>query len=66
MDKVRNQLDDNKLISGLTSHDNLLSNLSANCIPEDIMNMDISDYSSFLEKRRSLMAQKIKAYYFSL
>ena len=66
LDKVRNQLDDNKLISGLTSHDNLLSNLSANCIPEDIMNMDISDYSSFLEKRRSLMAQKIKAYYFSL
>ncbi len=66
-DIIKNQLvDSNKLISGLSSHDELLNNLSANCIPEDIMNMNISDYSSFLEKRRLLMAQKIKAYYFSL
>jgi hypothetical protein len=39
-------------------------NLAANCVPVDIMNMDIENYSEFLAKRRVLMAQKIKAYDF--
>jgi hypothetical protein len=56
----------NKTVSGLSSNHDLIANLSANCIPDEIMSMDIDDYSEFLAKRRVLMAQKINAYYFSL
>lgn len=44
----------------------LKDNLAANCIPEDIQNMDASHYDQFLLNRRKLMAQKIKHYYQSL
>ena len=50
----------------ITSLDELHANLATNCIPEDIFEMDASDYERFLEKRRTLMAQKIKRYFFSL
>jgi len=56
----------NKNVSGLSSHHDLIANLSANCVPDEIMSMGIDDYSDFLAIRRVLMAQKIKAYYFSL
>lgn len=41
-------------------------NLAINCIPEDIFEMDYTRYDEFLEKRRSLMAQKIRKYYETL
>lgn len=44
----------------------LRDNLKANYIPEEIFDMDYTRYTEFLEKRRSLMAQKIRRYYESL
>jgi hypothetical protein len=44
----------------------LKRNLQMNCIPEDIFEMDYTRYNEFLEKRRTLMADKIKRYYYSL
>lgn len=44
----------------------LKKNLKMNCIPEGIENMTIDNYSDFLAKRRSLMAQKIKEYFEAL
>jgi len=58
--------DDNKLVSGISSQNELLENLRSNCVPIEIMDMDIDDYAEFLILRRKLMAQKIKQYYFTL
>lgn len=58
--------DDNKLVSGISSQNELLENLRSNCVPTEIMTMDIDDYAEFLILRRKLMAQKIKQYYFTL
>lgn len=44
----------------------LKRNLQMNCIPEEIFEMDYTRYNEFLEKRRTLMADKIKRYYYSL
>jgi len=51
---------------GIENMTELLENLKANCIPADIFVMDIEDYPDFLKKRRILMAQRIRDYYFSL
>jgi hypothetical protein len=65
--QIINQFESNhKTVSGLSSNHDLMANLSANCVPDEIMSMGIEDYPDFLAKRRVLMAQKIKAYYFSL
>lgn len=45
---------------------NLLENLSENCIPHDIFDMGAEDYERFLSERRTLMANKIKSYFFGL
>nr|WP_315161128.1 DUF262 domain-containing protein [uncultured Flavobacterium sp.] len=58
--------DNNKLVSGISNHYELIENLKSNCVPESIMNMEIGDYQEFLIQRRKLMAQKIKNYYFTL
>ena len=44
----------------------LYANLAANCIPDDVFNMGFEDYDVFLEKRRLLMAKKIRKYYENL
>lgn len=44
----------------------LRANLVINCIPENIFEMDYTHYHDFLEKRRALMAQKIRKYYENL
>ncbi len=44
----------------------LRENLKANCIPENIISMDVDDYEEFLLERRKLMAKKIQAYYSTL
>lgn len=51
---------------GITEEDSLLKNLQQNCVPAGFENMDVADYQRFLEERRKLMAEKIRAYYFSL
>ena len=64
---IRNQImDDQREVSGLRNEYELIANLEMNCVPADIMTMGIEDYSEFLNQRRMLMAQKIKAFYFSL
>jgi hypothetical protein len=50
----------------ITDIDLLKENLRANCIPENIAEMDMADYEVFLTERRKLMANKIKDYYYSL
>lgn len=42
------------------------ANLEANCVPAETVDMDFSSYEEFLEKRRKLMAAKIRKYYYSL
>ncbi len=44
----------------------LKENLATNCIPFEACNMTHENYEEFLEKRRVLMAKKIKDYYYSL
>jgi hypothetical protein len=63
MDQIANN---NKLVSGISSHEELRENLRANCVPPEIIQMTIDDYSDFLVLRRKLMSTKIKEYYFSL
>lgn len=66
-DVIKNQISEsNQTVSGISSKEQLLENLKMNCVPNEIMNMGIDDYSEFLNMRRKLMAQKIKDYYFSL
>ena len=50
----------------ITETEMLKDNLRQNCIPLDIVNMTHENYSEFLEKRRKLMAEKIKEYYYGL
>ena len=50
----------------ITDKKELLLNLKNNAIPQDIFEMDISNYDDFLHKRRKLMAEKIEKYYKSL
>jgi len=51
---------------GITSKKDLYANLKMNCIPKSIFDMDVDDYERFLEKRRNLMAQKMKNYFSKL
>lgn len=44
----------------------LYDNLTTNCVPSAIINMDVDQYSEFLELRREMMAKKIRRYYESL
>ncbi len=46
--------------------DKFYENLEVNCVPKEIIDMDYTSYDVFLEKRRKLMAAKIKKYYHSL
>lgn len=53
-------------VGAITDKQQLLGNLKANCIPENVKDMDESNYSDFLAERRKMMAEKIKNYYNSL
>lgn len=44
----------------------LRTNLEAHCIPEGVEVMTVQDYDGFLEKRRQLIAGKIREYYENL
>ncbi len=64
---IKNQIqNNNQLVSGLNSEQQLLENLKMNCVPTEIQKMNIDDFNEFLIFRRKLMAQKIKEYYFTL
>lgn len=47
----------------IIDEEQLYENLEANCIPTGIFNMGHEEYGTFLEQRRSLMAQKIRKFY---
>lgn len=51
---------------GIQSYSHLLANMEENCIPTEIFGMDYTRYQEFLDKRRYLIAQKIRNYYKSL
>ncbi|MGL4367900.1 MAG: GmrSD restriction endonuclease domain-containing protein [Brevinemataceae bacterium] len=62
-----NQCDSKEsLIGTIYDMEQLLQNLTDNCIPFDIHTMTEKDYPQFLTERRKLIAQKIKTYYYSL
>lgn len=58
--------ENNKQVSGLSTHQELLNNLNMNAVPIEIMQMSNDDYNDFLISRRKLMATKIKEYYHTL
>jgi len=51
---------------GINDKVTLLQNLKENCVPEETKEMEYEQFESFLEKRRILMAKKLKEYYDSL
>lgn len=51
---------------GITDINELKDNLRQNCVPDGFEAMSVDDYTVFLAQRRLLMAEKIKAYYYSL
>ena len=55
-----------KKYCGITNKADLSANLRANCIPESMLNGEIPSYDDLLEKRRRLMALKIKSWYEAL
>lgn len=67
MKKVLDQIDNqNPYIGAITTKEGLEESFKQNCIPEEFVNYTVDYYFDFLHKRRYLMAQKIKDYYFSL
>lgn len=64
MAKVREQCTGGDAVyGGIDSSIKLEANMAANCIPPEIFEMDYTSFEEFLEKRRYLMAQKIRRYY---
>lgn len=55
-----------KKFGSISEQSTFYKNLETNAIPTSITEMSIEDYQDFLNSRRKLMAEKIKAYYFSL
>jgi len=54
------------VIGNISDEDMLKSNLTENCIPANIFNMDVNDYDEFLNDRRILMADLIHKFYVGL
>lgn len=50
-------------VGSITDYGQLLENLAVNCVPDEVFGMDHTRYAVFLEKRRKLMAKKIRTYY---
>jgi hypothetical protein len=62
----RQMAENNRQVSGIGTEQELLENLRMNCIPVEITQMTIDNFTEFLSLRRKLIASKIKEYYFSL
>lgn len=64
MSKVLDQIQNKEhYIGGIVSEEELKESFEQTCIPEDFIHYDVSDYQEFLQKRRILMADKIKEFY---
>jgi len=65
--KILNQCSNGNIVIGnISSQDSLYNNLAENAIPNEIINMSVSDFDNFLVKRRLLMSKMVEAYYKSL
>ena len=53
----------NSAYGGINDSDELKDNFKQHSIPEGIENMQFENYEDFLERRRELMAHKIRDYY---
>lgn len=51
---------------GITDSNQLQENLVAHCLPEGMESQTVENYDAFLERRRKLMAAKIRDYYNAL
>ena len=47
----------------ITASDHLKENLASQCLPEGMESAGVEEYNDFLQKRRVLMADKIRRYY---
>ena len=67
MEKILSDIDGQKMsLSSIKSKEALQTNLTANCIPDNISTLTHESYAQFLEQRRKLMAEKIRCYYKNL
>jgi hypothetical protein len=55
--------DGEKKYGGITDKAEMMANLEMNCVPASMLDGNIKDFGVFLEERRKLMAQKIKAWF---
>ena len=55
-----------KKYGGITDIEEMRLNLELNCLPPDMLDGTIPDYDAFLDKRRHLMAKKIRKYFDTL
>jgi hypothetical protein len=55
-----------KKYGNIVEQDQLQTNLLMNCVPEDMESMKVADFEDFLDKRRKLIAIKIRHYYENL
>lgn len=53
-------------IGGIVTQKELEKTFQQTCIPQEFINYDVNNYQEFLEKRRILMANKIKEFYTGL
>ena len=51
---------------GIEDIDDLKTNLAENCVPEELSDMDFTNYREFLAKRRVMIAEYIRDYYNNL
>ena len=64
MNNMKEQIEGNGNAYGnIDSMEALRKNLAENCVPEEFMGMDVSDYVIFLAERRRMMARYIRDYY---
>lgn len=62
--KAKQQCESKEIVLGNISDINLLkNNLAENCIPDNIDQMDVSSYDTFLLERRKMMAALIERFY---
>lgn len=54
------------ICGSILNKEELLRNLEANCIPDNVFSLNSDSYDSFLDVRRAMMVQKIRKYYESL
>lgn len=52
-----------KKYGGITSLAELKANLSAHCLPQSLLDVEVPDYDAFLAERRTLMARKIRDWF---